>query len=55
MDYDGTTNCVFRKFLKDLEELVGELEIKERIETIQTTALLRLAMILWKVLEICVN
>ena len=39
--------------LKDLEKRLEELEIRERIKTIQTTALLRLARILRRVLKTC--
>ena len=43
---------VLRTVLKDLELGLEELEIGERIETIETTASLRTARILRKVLEI---
>ena len=38
--------------LKSLEKKLGELETRERSVTIQTTALLRSARILWRVLDI---
>ena len=40
---------------KGLERELKELEIRGRIKTIQTTALLRSARILGRVLEICEN
>ena len=45
----GTPGMVFKSVEKGLQEW----ETRERIKTIQTTALLRLARILRKVLEIC--
>ena len=41
----------FEAFPEDLEKSLEELEIRGRIKTIQTTALLRLVRILWRVLD----
>ena len=55
MEYEGEnyTNCAFGTVTKGLLKVLGDLEVGGRVETIQTTVLLRMARILRRVLETC--
>ena len=50
---DGDTNLIIGIVLENLENKLDELEIRGKIETIQTTALLKSPRLIRKVLEIC--
>ena len=52
-DDDNNCNCVLDTIPKGLVKGLEELEIKGQVETIQTTALLRSARILRRILETC--